>query len=72
MQYVENSQQISDLHNQMKECDGVLARMEEMLYGFQADLGEISSEIRHLQEDSLSMSMYLYNNNNNNILFKDD
>ena len=26
MQYVENSQQITDLHNQMKECDGVLAR----------------------------------------------
>ena len=61
MQYVQNSQQITDLHNQMKECDGVLARMEEMLYGFQADLGEISSEIRHLQEDSLSMSIRLKN-----------
>ena len=27
MQYAENSKDISDLHNQMKECDGVLARM---------------------------------------------
>ena len=27
MQYVENSKDISDLHTQMKECDGVLARM---------------------------------------------
>ncbi len=45
----------------MQECDNVLARMEEMLHGFQADLGEISSEIKHLQDDSLSMSIRLKN-----------
>lgn len=50
-----------DLHNQMQECDHVLARMEEMLHGFQADLGEISAEIKHLQDDSLSMSIRLKN-----------
>jgi hypothetical protein len=60
-QYVENSEQVIDLHRKMQECDGVLARMEEMLHGFQADLGEISSEIKHLQDDSLSMSIRLKN-----------
>lgn len=45
----------------MQDCDRVLGRMEEMLQGFQADLGEISSEIRHLQEDSMSMSVKLKN-----------
>lgn len=60
-QYVENSEMVSDLHRKMQECDSVLARMEEMLHGFQADLGEISSEIKHLQDDSLSMSIRLKN-----------
>lgn len=60
-QYVEHNQQVVDLHNQMQECDNVLARMEEMLHGFQADLGEISAEIKHLQDDSLSMSIRLKN-----------
>lgn len=59
--YVENSEQVADLHRKMQECDGVLARMEEMLHGFQADLGEISAEIKHLQSDSLSMSIRLKN-----------
>mmetsp|Transcript_10512 Transcript_10512/g.23326 ORF Transcript_10512/g.23326 Transcript_10512/m.23326 type:complete len:663 (-) Transcript_10512:102-2090(-) len=61
IQYVENSVQVTDLHRKMQECDGVLARMEEMLHGFQADLGEISAEIKHLQNDSLSMSIRLKN-----------
>ncbi len=60
-QYVQNNQKVVDLHSQMQECDHVLARMEEMLHGFQADLGEISSEIKHLQDDSLSMSIRLKN-----------
>jgi hypothetical protein len=60
-QYVENSEHVIDLHNQMQECDNVLASMEEMLHGFQADLGEISEEIKHLQDDSLSMSIRLKN-----------
>ena len=61
VQYVENSQQVTDLHKQMQECDAVLARMQEMLLGFQADLGGISEEIRHLQDESLSMSIRLKN-----------
>ena len=60
-QYVENSPQVVDLHKQMLECDAVLARMQSMLLGFQADLGGISEEIKHLQDESLSMSIRLKN-----------
>ena len=60
-QYVENNQLVMDLHKQMQECDAVLARMQEMLLGFQADLGGISEEIKHLQDESLSMSIRLKN-----------
>lgn len=60
-QYVENNLQVVDLHKQMQDCDAVLARMQDMLYGFQADLGGISEEIKHLQDESLSMSIRLKN-----------
>jgi len=61
LKYVENNDQIGDLHKQMQECDAVLARMQEMLLGFQADLGGISEEIKHLQDESLSLSIRLKN-----------
>lgn len=61
VQYVENSQQVIDLHKQMQHCDAVLARMQDMLLGFQADLGGISDEIKNLQDESLSMSVRLRN-----------
>jgi hypothetical protein len=62
--YVQHSPKFNDLHREMEDSDRVLGRMEEMLHGFQADLGEISSEIKHLQEDSLSMSIKLKNRRN--------
>ena len=46
---------------QISSCDAILATMEEMLGKFQADLGNISSEIRALQEQSQSMSVRLRN-----------
>ena len=49
------------LHQQMQGCDAVLARMQEMLLGFQADLGGISEEIRNLQDQSYTMSIKLKN-----------
>eukprot|EP01041_Mallomonas_annulata_P001396 gene1396-2688_t len=61
LQYMENSQQVTELHKQMQDCDAVLARMQEMLQGFQSDLGGISEEIKHLQDESLSMSIRLKN-----------
>jgi len=59
--YVAQSEQVVDLHNQMQSCDAILKRMQEMLLGFQADLVGISDEIKHLQEESLSMNVKLRN-----------
>ena len=50
-----------ELHKQMQECDDVLARMQNMLQGFQNDLGGISDEIKHLQDESLLMNVKLKN-----------
>ncbi len=36
-QYVAKSADIVDLYNQVQSCDDILARMQEMLLGFQAD-----------------------------------
>jgi hypothetical protein len=41
--------------------DSILAGMEQMLGRFQGDLGNISTEIRSLQEQSQSMSIKLKN-----------
>ena len=60
-QYIEHSPDVVKLHEEMQDCDHVLARMQEMLLGFQADLSGISEEIRHLQDESLSMSVKLKN-----------
>ena len=46
---------------QISSCDCILETMEEMLGKFQNDLGNISSEIRALQEQSQSMSVRLRN-----------
>jgi len=58
---MDNSEQVTDLHTRMQDCDRILARMQEMLQGFQTDLGGISEEIKHLQDESLSMSVRLKN-----------
>ncbi|OQS06163.1 vacuolar protein sorting-associated protein [Thraustotheca clavata] len=60
-QYVAKSSDIVDLYNQVQACDDILARMQEMLLGFQADLGGISDEIRHLQNESIEMNVKLKN-----------
>lgn len=58
---MENKEDVTILHEQMEDCDAVLARMQEMLLGFQTDLGGISEEIKHLQDESLSMNIRLKN-----------
>ncbi|TMW62995.1 hypothetical protein Poli38472_005613 [Pythium oligandrum] len=60
-QYVMKSADIVELHDQVQECDNILAKMQEMLLGFQADLGGISDEIRHLQDESIGMNVRLKN-----------
>ncbi|PRW32567.1 vacuolar sorting-associated 52 A isoform A [Chlorella sorokiniana] len=59
--YIAESDSLAALHSQIKECDGILVQMEDMLGRFQSDLGNISSEIRSLQEQSTSMSVRLKN-----------
>lgn len=60
-QYVVKSADIVELHDEVQDCDNLLAKMQEMLLGFQADLGGISDEIRHLQDESIGMNVKLKN-----------
>ena len=60
-QYVTNSGEVTNLHKQIQECDAVLARMQDMLIGFQCDLSGISEEIKHLQTESVHMNVRLKN-----------
>ncbi|XP_057322457.1 vacuolar protein sorting-associated protein 52 homolog [Microplitis mediator] len=59
--YIKESQNIANLHNQIADCDSILENMESMLIKFQTDLGSISSEILLLQRRSIAMSQQLSN-----------
>ena len=49
------------MQKQLLETDSLLKKMEQILGGFQADLGDISEEIRYLQDESFSMNIKLRN-----------
>lgn len=59
--YIHQSGNIAQLHNQVSSCDSILARMEGLLLSFQSDLGSISSEILSLQQQSVEMNLRLKN-----------
>ncbi|KAI7852962.1 Sac2 family-domain-containing protein [Circinella umbellata] len=59
--YVQQIRSFVDLHSEIQGCDEVLGRMEELLSVFQSDLGNISGEIKNLQERSSRMSVKLRN-----------
>ena len=59
--YIRESGNIANLHNQIDDCDKILEAMENMLLGFQKELGSLSSEIESLQKQSISMSVQLCN-----------
>ena len=59
--YVNESGNLEELHSQIVGCDEVLDTMEDMLGRFQSDLSEISSEIKHIQHQSLSLNVKLKN-----------
>ncbi|QDZ21285.1 vacuolar protein sorting-associated protein 52 [Chloropicon primus] len=59
--YVNESGNLQELHSQILECDGVLDSMEDLLGRFQSDLSEISSEIKHIQKESLNLNLKLKN-----------
>lgn len=61
MDYIQESENIAKLHTQIVTCDGVLERMEAMLQTFQLNLGNISTEIQSLQEQSVTMNVKLKN-----------
>ena len=59
--YISQAGNICKLHKEIKTCDNILMRMEDMLDTFQRDLGSISSEIQNLQSQSISMNVKLKN-----------
>lgn len=59
--YVGESANLLQLHEQLEGCDDILATMESMLSGFKSDLGKISGEIKSLQDQSVGMSVKLRN-----------
>lgn len=59
--YIKESENLAGLHTQIRDCDNVLNSMEQMLRGFQSDLGNISAQIKYLQDESLSMNVKLRN-----------
>jgi len=59
--YRENSSTIASLRVEMDECDVVLAGLQELLLGFQADLGGLSGDIKALQEQSRTLGVQLRN-----------
>ncbi|CAI5730782.1 unnamed protein product [Hyaloperonospora brassicae] len=60
-QYVVKATDLVELHDEVQDCDNLLAKMQEMLLGFQVDLGGISDEIRQLQGESMDMHVKLKN-----------
>jgi len=59
--YIESSEDLVDLHSEIHRADGLLESMQSILSGFQDHLKQISGEITHLQQMSLSMNIELQN-----------
>lgn len=57
-------EEISELYTELSRSNKILFSLESMLSKFQKDLGNISSEIKSLQEQSHSMSISLKNRKN--------
>ena len=52
---------LNNLYENLQSTDETLAQLEDVLATFQESLGSISSEIQHLQETSLDISIKLKN-----------
>ena len=55
----EDHRNYEELHTSIRECDDVLASVETYLTDFQAELGQVSTEIEHLQSRSLELNAQL-------------
>ncbi|GMT32363.1 hypothetical protein PFISCL1PPCAC_23660 [Pristionchus fissidentatus] len=58
---IENADKLCDLHQQINDCDQVFEKLEQMLIGFQSELGSLSTDMSRLQEQSVSISLELEN-----------
>ncbi|KAG5564773.1 hypothetical protein RHGRI_000845 [Rhododendron griersonianum] len=59
--YINESDNLVSLHDQIRDCDIILSQMETLLGGFQVEIGSISSDIKILQEKSMDMGLKLKN-----------
>ncbi|RKP40437.1 Sac2 family-domain-containing protein [Dimargaris cristalligena] len=59
--YFQQKHRLTELDEQVQDCDSILSHMETLLSGFQVKLGNINQEIRDLQDQSVSMSVRLKN-----------
>lgn len=59
--YRHKAADIHTLRRELRECQTVLAALQEMLLGFQADLGGLSGDIRQLQYKSRQLDIQLRN-----------
>ena len=50
---------VETLHQELDVCTSILESLQEMLLGFSADLDGLSSDIAHVQNQSLTMAMQL-------------
>ena len=58
---VDNRQKFEDFHNSIAASDEVLKSVESYLTSFQAELGQVSTEIENLQERSVQLHARLEN-----------
>ncbi|KAJ1913735.1 Vacuolar protein sorting-associated protein 52 [Mycoemilia scoparia] len=59
--YEEQEEALTKLHEDIKDCDNVLAQMEDELSKFKINLGGIHNDIQELQSTLLNMSISLNN-----------
>ena len=55
--YVHESENLAQLHMQIRSCDEQLEGMEHVLGGFQAGLGKVCEEIKGLQQRASDLSV---------------
>eukprot|EP00127_Corallochytrium_limacisporum_P003920 Clim_evm5s155 gene=Clim_evmTU5s155 len=59
--YLKKADATARLHNDIHDCDSILEKIEDILAGFQNELGSISAEIQTLQDRSTEISLKLKN-----------
>ncbi|EFO18749.2 hypothetical protein LOAG_09744 [Loa loa] len=58
---IDQAEKLAELHEEITACDDAFAQLEEMLRGFQSELGTISSDMKRLQQQSIDISQQLQN-----------